>query len=154
MNSVLSFLVEPLNHHGPEVLTVTPLIDGIVLTELIERYEHEHGMEPAGGYGGLVPAFFRYGSFDRYFLGKSEGEYFNEERSSYLLACQCGEVGCWPLSARISTTETEVIWHGFAQKYQPKRDYSGFGPFVFEIAAYTKTVGEIASRFRQYDDLP
>jgi hypothetical protein len=31
-----------------------------------------------------------------------------------LLGCDCGEVGCWPLEARIIADAETVIWTGFA----------------------------------------
>lgn len=147
MFGILSFLIKSLEDHGPEVLTLIPAINDIPLTELIERFELEHGMEPAGGYGGLVPSFFRYGPLDRYFLGESDGEYFQNKSEYYLLACKCGEVGCWPLSARITTTESGVVWDHFAQEHRRERDYAGFGPFTFELHAYEECIAEIAARF-------
>lgn len=147
MSDLLSFLIKPLDDHGPDVLTLTPVINDVPLTDLIERFEREHGMEPAGGYGGLVPSFFRYGPLDRYFLGKSEDELFQQKGEYYLLACKCGEVGCWPLSARITTTESSVVWDCFAQEHRRERDYSGFGPFTFELHNYKERIAEIAGRF-------
>ena len=147
MNDTLSFLIKPLDDHGPEVLTLTPAINKIPLTELIENFEREHGMEPAGGYGGIIPAFFRYGPLDRYLLGQSEDERFNSKGEYYLLACQCGEVGCWPLSARITATDKNIVWDHFVQEHRRERDYSGFGPFTFELHAYENTIAEIAARF-------
>jgi hypothetical protein len=37
------------------------------------------------------------------------------EAGAGLLACGCGEVGCWPLEARIITGAGTVTWTGFAQ---------------------------------------
>ena len=147
MQSVLSLVIKPLDDEDREVRTVVPVIDGAPLTELVERFEREHGFEPAGGYAGLVPDWFRYGPLDRYFLGHSTCDYF-VDRDCYLLSCQCGEVGCWPLSARISTSESEIVWDHFSQEHRPARDYSGFGPFVFDLKQYRKTVDEIALQFR------
>lgn len=148
MPSVLSFLIKPLDDHGPAVLTVTPVVDGTPLSELIECFEREQGFEPAGGYGGIIPDLFDFGPLDRYFLGESESEYFSHDRACYLLGCQCGEVGCWPLSARISKTETEIVWDRFAQEHRLHRDYSHFGPLRFEIMRYSTTIVELKSRFK------
>ncbi len=147
MPDMLSFLIKPLDDHRPEVLTLTPVINDVLLTTLIAGFERKHAMDPAGGYGGLVPAFFRYGPLDLYFLGKSKDGYFNTEGECYVLGCQCGEVGCWPLSARIATNERQIVWNHFAQEHRLERDYSGFGPFTFERVAYTKTVQEVAAQF-------
>jgi hypothetical protein len=72
------------------------------LPEMIASFEREHHFEPAGGYGGLIPEWFKYGPLDRYFLGDFDRDsYFARMDRVYLLGCQCGEVGCWPLIARI-----------------------------------------------------
>lgn len=147
MNDTLSFLIKPLDEHGPAVLTLTPVINKVPLTNLIESFERDHAMESAGGYGGLVPAFFRYGPLNRYFLGQSEDEHLKKKGEYYLLACRCGEVGCWPLSARITATDIYVVWDRFAQEHRRERDYSSFGPFTFELHAYKKAIGDIAVRF-------
>ena len=149
MYEILSFQVKPLDEHGPEVLTITPVLDGVSLIDLISRFEREHGMEPPGGYGGLVPVLFRYGPLDRYFLGQSDSDYFIAGSNYYLLGCQCGEVGCWPLSARISTTDREVMWDHFTQEHRPSRDYSGFGPFRFDLVEYKRAIAELAPLFQK-----
>lgn len=57
--------------------------------------------DPVGGYGGLIPESFNFGTLDRYFLGDFEpNSYFAEIGGVYLLGCDCGEVGCWPTSRR------------------------------------------------------
>ena len=147
MLDILSFLIKPLDYHGPEVLSLTPVVNDVPLSTLIERLEREHEMDPAGGYGGLVPAFFSYGPLDRYLLGKSEDHLFKKKGEYYLLGCQCGEVGCWPLSARITANESGVVWDHFTQEHRRERDYSGFGPFVFELTAYEKAINAIQSEF-------
>jgi hypothetical protein len=67
--------------------------------------------------------------------------------SVYLLACQCGEVGCWPLTARISTSSELVIWDSFQQSHRRERDYSSFGPFIFEAYQYRKAVALLCAEF-------
>lgn len=63
-------------------------------------------MRPAGGaYGGLVPAFYRYGPLDEHFLGKENP---GLGPKTAVLGCQCGDVGCWPLMARMTTTGNVV----------------------------------------------
>lgn len=49
------------------VVAVVPTIDGIALTDLIHRFEQEAGMEDrAFSYGGLVPAYYRFGPMDQH----------------------------------------------------------------------------------------
>ncbi|GAA2714164.1 hypothetical protein [Actinoplanes palleronii] len=82
-----------------------------MLTELVDRFEIGAGMRPAGGaYGGLVPAFFRFGSMDDHFLGRSCG---GTGSKTPVLACECGEWGCWPLKTSITVTDDHVTWDAF-----------------------------------------
>jgi hypothetical protein len=142
----LSFAIEPLKYH-PEELSLTPVLNGTPLSELALLFEREHGFEPAGGYGGLVPNWFSYGSLERYFFGESDDEYF--ANGCYLLGCgDCGEVGCWPLQGRISKEGNAVIWDSFIQPHRPLRAYSDFGPFFFDLEPYSAAVRDAAGHFK------
>jgi hypothetical protein len=123
-------------------VAITPAIDGIALTALVTDFEHANGYsDPAGGYGGIIPAYFSYGPLDCYFRGKG-GNQGESDRDSeiYVLACDCGEVGCWPLMASVVATERGYRWEGFRQPHRPNRDYSAFGPFEFERQQYEHEV--------------
>lgn len=142
----LSFAIQPLRYH-PEELSLTPVLSGTALTELALSFEREHSFEPVGGYGGLVPNWFPYGPLDRYFLGESDDKDFAE--GCYLLGCgDCGEVGCWPLRGRIGRRGNKVIWDSFSQPHRPLRDYSDFGPFLFDLEPYRTAVLDAADHFR------
>ncbi len=142
----LSFTVVPLSD-GEPALSIVPLVDGVRLTKLIEDFERACRFEPAGGYAGLVPCNFNFGPLDQYFMAASTEPIFEHKRH-YLLGCQCGEVGCWPLEAHILTTERQVSWEDFKQPFRQERDYSSFGPFKFDIDQYRRAVSEMASAFR------
>jgi hypothetical protein len=95
-------------------------------------------MSPAGGvYGGLIPAFFRFGRLADHFLGRWPGRSGSKPP---LLGCQCGEWGCWPLLARIRAVADSVIWDQFEQPHRPSRDYGAFGPFTFERQQYERAL--------------
>ena len=118
-----------------------PMVNGTLLTEIVAAFERGQRFEPAGGYGGLIPEWFNYGDLERYFLGDFENNsYFGRMKRIYLLACQCGEVGCWPLIARVRTEDDFVIWDSFEQPHRKERDYSGFGPFVFNVSQYREAL--------------
>ncbi|MET9615687.1 hypothetical protein [Kitasatospora indigofera] len=52
-------------HADRGVLEVVLCIDGTPLTDLIDHFETDAGMQPAGdAYGGLIPRFFRFGPMD------------------------------------------------------------------------------------------
>jgi hypothetical protein len=140
---VLSFAIQPLENGR----TLTPVLSGTPLTELISQFEREHGFGPAGGYGGLIPKSFAYGPLDCYFMGQAADSFW--EQGYYLLGCgQCGEVDCWPLIARITKIGDTVVWNRFEQPHRPNRDYSSFGPFIFDAEQYKSAVAEIASQFK------
>jgi hypothetical protein len=136
MINVLSFDVK--DEDG--VTVITPRVDGVLLTALAEQFECSHGMiDPAGGYGGIIREFF--GPFDRYFFGKSETPDFPDAPTCiYVLGCECGEVGCWPLTCLVDAGDSEITWHSFEQPHRPARDYSSFGPFVFELEQYKEAL--------------
>lgn len=121
---------------------VTPRVDGVPLTDLIDTFEVAAGMRPAAGaYGGLVPAYFGSTRIDDHFSGKST---IATRSKTPLLACECGEWVCWPLLAEIVVADDLVIWDHFEQPYRPERDYSSFGPFRFDRWHYDGALQELA----------
>lgn len=128
----IEFVVGDLLHAS----TVTPLVDGASLADLIEQFESAKTMEPAGGYAGIVPWYFNFGPLTAYFLGESTVDYWRDLGKVALLGCECGEVGCWPLFARVTVADSEVAWSEFEQPHRPARDYSEFGPFEFDLGEY------------------
>jgi hypothetical protein len=149
---VLTFVIKQLEDYEPDTLSITPVLSGILLSELVESFERKHGFEPAGGYGALIPKWFGrtppspppgYGSLEHYFMGKAGR---GHRPGHYLLQCKCGNDGCWPLCARILMTGRTVVWDTFKQPHRPLRDYEDFGPFVFDAEQYTKTVVDAAAK--------
>jgi hypothetical protein len=144
MQDKLSFAVEPLSEDEP-VATIVPIVNGVRLMGLVEEFERARLYEPAGGYAGLVPDHFNFGPLDQYFMATGGGSPFSEKR--WLLGCECGEAGCWPLEARILRNERQVSWQDFAQPFRPERDYAAFGPFRFDSDQYARAVKDLASAF-------
>ncbi|MFC8192161.1 hypothetical protein ACFUMH_10920 [Cellulomonas sp. NPDC057328] len=124
---------------------VVPLVDGARLDELVGRYERTRGYEPAGGYGGLVPAYGNLGDLADH-LGGGTRRWWSRDRHVALLACDCGEVGCWPLEAEVVVTDDRVTWSGFRQPHRPAWDYDGFGPFTFARDQYDAAAVVAAER--------
>jgi hypothetical protein len=62
--------------HRGDIWAVTPCVDGAPLATLVEAYERARGYHPAGGYGGLILAYFNYGSLDEYLTVKNKSDYW------------------------------------------------------------------------------
>jgi hypothetical protein len=155
--SELSFLVEPLSAALPEALAVTPVLDGVPLTKLIDDFETNRGFDAAGGYAGLVPGHYRFGPLNCHFLADSDE--FDlaadwEIPDVYLLGCTCGEVGCWPLTSTITKSANTVTWSDFGQPHRPNRLYTAFGPFHFEFTQYEAAVNALAKQFYPKETAP
>jgi len=129
-----------------DVPAVTPYVDGISLAARVEAYERAKGYDPAGGYGGLIPAYFEHGPLDAYFTGNDKSDHWMGLRGIYLLGCACGEIGCWPLIASVYRKEDQIHWDRFVQPHRPRRDYSAFGPFTFSKAQYEDAVKDLLIR--------
>jgi hypothetical protein len=115
---------------------VRVLIDGRDLIELAREVEAHWAAadgQPgiAGEYSGLWPAAWR-----------DLPEHDGKGRSA-VLACACGEVGCWPLCLRIGISDTTVTWSDFSQPFRPAWRYDGLGPFTFERSAYERAVKSV-----------
>jgi hypothetical protein len=125
------------------ILVIVPTIDGVPLTELIDRFELTAGMSPAGdAYGGLIPEYFRFGPLDEHFHGRSSGV---TRSKTPVLACECGEWGCWPLLTDITVTADRVTWDAFEQPHRKTRDYSGFGPMRFDRRQYDEALAVLVT---------
>jgi hypothetical protein len=146
----VSFSVEALPEPEASTYSVVPLINGTALIDMVAAFERDRHFEPAGGYGGLIPQFFDYGVLDRYFLGEFEsGSYWAGLGCIYVLGCDCGEVGCWPLSCRVRVIADTVVWDQFRQPHRSERDYSQFGPFVFDAEQYSSAIKDLQTKCSQ-----
>jgi hypothetical protein len=140
----ISFAVRPYpDGHG--TIEVVPVVGGTELTDRVHEFEREAGMETrATSYGGLIPSSFRFGPALAHYC-RAGGDPWNEASAKIpVLGCQCGEWGCWPLVTRILMGESTVTWTEFEQPHRKGRDYSGFGPFVFDRRAYEDAVRTLA----------
>ena len=127
-----------------------PEVNGADLDTLVLAFELAHGFGPAGGYGGLVPAYFNYGNLATYLVGQNPNQWPGQNRL-WLLACECGEVGCWPLEARVTLTPTLAIWDQFAQPHRRERDYTAFGPWMFDRIQYETSVASAVDALDRVD---
>ena len=133
-----------LERSGTAEITIS--INGTSLIELARTVEQpwadrEGKPDLAGSYAGLGP--WAFGGTSAHFLDRPRAVWFGDG-DTVLLGCDCGEWGCWPLTADISTGDTTVVWTHFRQGHRDW-DLSALGPFTFERTAY-----ELA--LRQLDD--
>jgi hypothetical protein len=120
---------------------ITPIVDGVSLIELVSTFENNNHYDCAGTYGPIIPSFFKFGDLNLYYIGQ-ETKQWPGAGKLWLLGCDCGEVGCWPLEATVKVGEQTITWSDFRQPYREKRSYDGFGPFVFDRENYQRAVRE------------
>jgi hypothetical protein len=149
MLNTVSFQISQIE--GEATLAITPCVDGVPLTTLVSNFEIANGYnDPAGGYGGIVPSYYRYGPLLTYFCGKALNLGISESIGEiYVLGCQCGEVGCWPLKISVTSIPDGYRWSGFTQPHRPERSYDGFGPFLFDSVQYEAAVRSVVLKLKQ-----
>lgn len=140
----------------PEGREVRIQIDGCDLIALVHAWESDVAGKVgeanlAGAYAG-IPEWYAE-DLAAWRRGSVEDSALTYDGRVALLACgDCGEIGCWPLLARLELSEEVVIWHDFEQPYRRPAEpdplnvdptacpggwgYEGFGPFVFDRGAY------------------
>lgn len=119
-------------------------IDGQPLDELITAYEEDRAFDIVGGYGGLVFFGLKPSELLLYFEAIDPPDILEFSHVA-VMGCNCGDVGCWPLVCQIQRTDAGVVWTDFQQPHRKDRDYLGFGPFHFELAAYRQTLAALES---------
>jgi hypothetical protein len=143
----IAFKVRPSEHWFGDEIEVE--INGESLVAKLRAFEMplaraEGSPRIAGGYSGLPASSHLLPS--RHFFGEQAHPETREERVEVLLCGDCGEMGCWPMLARIAVAEDRVIWSDFQQPHRTGRgksavwDYTRFGPFVFERAQYEQAL--------------
>jgi hypothetical protein len=84
----------------------------------------------------------------RHFLGNPEPIYSDGEGRTYVLECECGEPGCWPLAVRIVLRESEVVWCDFRQEHRRTDSkgghwsYDALAPFTFDRSSYEQALAQ------------
>jgi hypothetical protein len=138
---------------GPLVAReLLPYVDDVSMVDLVRGYELAAGYEVPGAYAGIVLDHFNFGDLTSYLTGAPESPYCADLGVVALLGCDCGEVGCWPLETRVVVQDGLVTWQGFVQPFRRGRDYSTFGPFVFQQGRYERAVREAAAVASMLDE--
>ncbi len=141
--------------HRPETHgDVSVRVDGRPLADLVRGAElpaasAEGSPSLAGSYGG-IPLWWFQGDGARsvtdHYLGGAESHlHSGPHTKTVLLACECGEPGCWPLMARVTVSESEVVWDEFEQPHRNAWNYDDLGPLRFEREQYGDALRELES---------
>ena len=148
MSNIISFELVEIDGGA---LSLTPCIDGTPLTTLISQFEEANGYtDPAGGYAGIVPSEWGFGPLLPYFCGVRDHRGISDRPGDiFVLGCQCGEVGCWPLISSVSHEAGGYKWSGFNQPHRKERNYENFGPFEFEKGQYEAAVRGAILKLKQ-----
>ena len=128
---------------------VALIIDGRDLLERVRIFEGAFALDLAGKYD-PIPATVALPP-SGHLLGSPTPLYSDGHGRSYVLMCECGEPGCWPLAARIALSDATVTWTDFRQPHRPQWSYQGFGPFVFDRVQYEAALADAAAAFGKPD---
>lgn len=124
----LTFLIEErpgnLNDH-----IALPMVNGRSLIDYVKEIEAEYNSGLAGLYDGIRP--------DRLLKGLKNAAPGGE---SYILECDCGVPGCWPVVMYIMQTENSYIWKNFRHDHRDEWDYSNMPIFEFDREQYEKAL--------------
>jgi hypothetical protein len=137
--------VRPWGHNPAPARELVPYVDNISMVDLVRGYELAAGYDVPGTYAGIVLDHVDVGDLTSYLAGEPQSAYWAKPGVIALLGCDCGEVGCWPLEARVLRQDGLVTWHSFLQPFRSDRDYRAFGPFVFQRVQYERAVKEAAA---------
>lgn len=113
----------------------------------------------AGSYAPILPWQDFVDAFANDFQGKSG--YASESGGLWvaLFECECLTPGCWPLMVDLIVEPERIIWQQFMQPHRrgrygkPAWDYTGFGPFIFERAAFEAEIGKLRALASQLPDM-
>lgn len=137
---VVEFRVGPDQQAGLSTI-VTPYVNGTSLIELAGHTEVGAATEGgerhlAGSYAGLTIDGSANGA--SWYLNDAPQSWFGDG-DSCLLGCECGETGCWPLTAAVAVTDSEITWSRFRTGHR-SWDLSGLGPFAFRRDQYVRAL--------------
>jgi hypothetical protein len=118
-------------------------VDGRPLIELIAEIEAPIAAgagqpDLAGKYGYLNAADVIYPS--RHLLGQAARPLLEYGHKVSVLECECRCEGCWPLLARITVTDDEVVWSDFRQPHRDNWVYPADLRLVFDRRQYERAL--------------
>jgi hypothetical protein len=144
MDEVTFELAPAGGDYDDELTQIKITVNGTDLVELARQAELPSAQadgeeELAGTYVGLVPGYIRMDLAGQFLGGTGATLAPGDGEKTALLSCNCGEVGCSPLLARVTVEEDTVTWDEFEQPTRPDWDYDGFG-FTFARPQYEQAL--------------
>jgi hypothetical protein len=138
----IEFRVEPEELDSGPADVLNMYVDGSRLQDLIRPYEQpfadaEGHPSLAGQYVGLVHP----GVPAEHYIDKPVATWFGDG-DTILLGCNCGDAGCWPLTAYVRVGRHRVVWRNFRTGHR-KWDLSEFGPFEFDRSKYEASLDRV-----------
>ena len=133
-----------------DYLVVDILINGYRLIDLLQTIERpfaqaEGRISLAGAYEGLPPLLVL--PPKKHYWGNAEKAYLSPDGRVILLEyAYSGVPGDWTFAAKIEVTGEFVRWSEFGNVQRPEWDYSGIGPFTFDIRQYRDGLEEAKKR--------
>jgi hypothetical protein len=118
-----------------DAMAIGITVNGRPLADLAADVERAFDPSLAGAYGGLPP--YVVGSVHHY-LGRPRATWFGDG-DTVLLGCDCGEWGCWPLTAEVVVMHDTVRWSRFRTGHRDW-DLSELGPFEFVRDDYVRAL--------------
>jgi len=116
---------------------LVPIVDDISLVDRVTSYEQTAAFDVVDGYAGLVLENLGHNDLATYLTGGPD--------PVTLLGCDCGEHGCWSLTATVHAEDDVMTWDNFTNPHRPTRNYEPFGPFNFRLAQYNQAVRQLVS---------
>ena len=149
MDQVTFELAPAGGDYSDELSQILIKVNGTDFPELVKVAElpsarADDEEELAGTYVGLVPGYIRMDLAGQFLGGSGMWLYSEGEGKTALLSCNCGEVGCSPLLARVTVADDTVTWDEFEQPTRPDWDYDGFG-FTFARPQYEQALLDLHS---------
>jgi hypothetical protein len=123
---------------GRSLPTIHPVVNGVLLRDLVKTVELPYAKREgqralAGSYMGLTN-FERLIWPAKHYFGEPIEQWF-DDGDTVLLGCECGEAGCWPLTAQVEVGTHTVQWTHFRTGHRDW-DLSELGPFTFRTDQY------------------
>jgi len=123
------------------------IINGRKLLEVVKEYELPYTREE--GHEDIADGYEYQLAGELYLQLTDKSRRMEEDEVTLLICSDCLEECCWPFVVHSEETDDFVIWKNFDNPFRSENradglwDYSGFGPFCFDKAAYMRELEKL-----------